>query len=234
MSNVAKDRKVWDVPVRLFHWSLVILVLVLWLSGEFGGFDIAFSAPWGGDVYLSNMDVHSLAGQGVFVLVVFRLLWGLWGSTTARFGHFIHHPVAVAGELMSLLKGRVQDSVGHNPLGGLMVLALLLVLLGQSVSGLFAADDLFFEGPLAHLVSDDAIDSATDLHHLFFSFLQVLVVLHIAAVFYYLLRRKNLIKPMVTGSKGHPVEESLSFSPWWLAALSLVIAAGLLWGLRSL
>ena len=118
--------RVWDLPTRLFHWSLLVLVVVLWATGEFGGFDISTSVPGFGDVYLANMDIHAMAGQGVFVLVIFRLLWGVWGSTTAQFRHFVRGPGAVMAEARAAIRGRDRDMAGHNPLGALMVLALLL------------------------------------------------------------------------------------------------------------
>lgn len=228
-------QKIWDLPVRLFHWTLVVLVLLLWLTGEFGGFDVTLPLPGVGDTYLSNMDVHALAGQGVFILVLFRLLWGIWGSTTARFGHFVRHPVTVARELVAMLKGRIDHSVGHNPAGGAMIVVLLLLLAAQSITGMFSADDFFFEGPLVHLVSSDTSESLTGIHGLLFSGLQVLIVLHILAVIYHLVRGHNLIGAMFTGKRPAPQPTAqLKFSPGWLALVSLGLSAGLLLLLRSL
>ena len=226
--------RVWDLPIRLFHWSLVVLVLVLWLTGEFGGFDITLTLPGKGSTYISNMDVHALAGQGVFILVIFRLLWGLWGSTTARFSHFVRGPSAVLAESRQLLKGKLHTSVGHNPLGGAMIVLLLLLLAGQAISGMFAADDFFFEGPLVHLVSEDTSDRLTGFHHLLFSALQALILVHILALFYYLVRGKNLIRPMVTGNSLEEGIADLKFSSGWIALVTLIVSAALLALLRSL
>jgi len=226
--------KVWDLPTRLFHWTLVVLVVLLWLTGEFGGFDVTLPIPGKGDTYFSNMDIHALAGQGVLILVLFRILWGLWGSTTARFSHFVRGPSAVVAEAISLLKGQVHTTVGHNPLGGTMIVVLLLLLAAQATTGMFSADDFFFEGPLVHLVSGDTSETMTNIHHLLFSGLQVLVIIHILAVFYYLVRGKNLIRPMVTGSTTGQDQGSLTYTSGWWALLTLAGAVTVLVVLRSL
>lgn len=233
--NTLSRQRVWDLPVRLFHWSLVILVALLWATGEFGGFDLTFSLPGKGSVYLSNMDVHELLGQGVLTLVVFRILWGVWGSATARFAGFVRGPAQVLGEIRSLMHGQVPETHGHNPLGALMVVAVLATLLFQGVTGLFSADDLFFEGPLANLVSDDTSEFLTGLHHQSFSLLQILIVLHIGAVLYYLVRGRNLIAPMVTGKKAATDDNpEITFAPLWRAVISFGIALGAVYFLVNL
>lgn len=229
-----RTHKVWDLPVRLFHWVLVILIAILWWSGEFGGMDVTLSLPLKGDTYLSNMDIHALAGQGVLMLVLFRLLWGIWGSTTARFTHFLHRPAVVKAKLLELLRGKPAVSVGHNPLGGLMVAVMLVVLLTQAASGLFSADDLFFSGPLAHLVSEDAVERMTAIHHLAFSALQVLIVLHIAAIGFYFLRGQNLVAPMISGRRPLAAEPQLQFVAGWRSIVSALLAVAVLVVLRSL
>lgn len=237
--NESSEFRVWDLPVRLFHWSLVLLVLLLWLTGEFGGMDFTVNLPFKGETYFSNMDIHALAGQGVLVLLVFRLLWGIWGSTTARFTHFVHRPSTVLAKFSELIKGRLVASVGHNPLGGAMVVLLLLLLIAQSLTGLFSADDLFFEGPLAHLVSGKTVETISDIHHLIFSALEVLIILHILAIIYYRLRGHNLVAAMFSGRKNTDSAAGLEFSalkfaPAWLALASIIIALGVLLVLRSL
>jgi cytochrome b len=227
-------KPVWDLPTRLFHWLLVALVVLLWISGEFGGLDVTLPIPYVGDTYFSNMDIHALAGQGVFILIVFRLMWGIWGSTTSRFRHFIRSPGAILGEARELLKGRLPRSTGHNPLGGAMVVALILMLLAQSVSGLFASDDLFFEAPLAHMVSSDTSEMITGWHHRLFGILQILILIHIAAVVYYLVRGDNLIKAMVSGRNTSINTRGLVIKPLWLSAISLGISVAFLIFLRSL
>ena len=227
------SKPVWDIPTRLFHWLLVSLVALLWVSGEFGGLDISGTLPGLGQFYYSNMDIHALAGQGVFVLIIFRLFWGIWGSTTSRFSHFAYRPKAIQNEAKLLLKGQIPETTGHNPLGGLMVIVLIAVLLAQSLSGLFASDDLFYEAPLAGLVSSDNSKTITGWHHDLFGVLQALIILHIAAVFYYLIRGKNLIKAMITGRNPAVDNQKLSIKPLWLGAVSLILATTVLVLLRS-
>ncbi|MFA5631878.1 MAG: cytochrome b/b6 domain-containing protein [Porticoccaceae bacterium] len=222
-----RTRQVWDLPVRVFHWALVVLVTLLWLTGEFGGFDISGEYPLVGYLYLSNMDVHALLGQGVLVLVVFRILWGLFGSSTARFSGFVRGPATVFRELRALLRGDVPESLGHNPLGALMVLALLALLGFQAVSGLFAQDDLFFSGPLAATVSSDTSKTLTSLHKQSFSVLQVLILLHVVAVLYYLVRGRNLISAMFSGTKKHHGDTAqVTMAPWWRALICFGASLG--------
>jgi len=228
-------RQVWDLPVRLFHWSLVVLVTLLWISGEFGGFDISGDYPLLGSIYLSNMDVHGLLGQGVLVLVVFRILWGLLGSSTARFSSFLRGPGKVIQEGCALLRGKVPESLGHNPLGALMVLTLLGLLGFQAVSGLFAEDDFFFSGPLANRVTSDTSELLTRLHKQVFPVLQVLVLVHIAAVLYYQSRGRNLIGAMFTGKKKLRVSsEKVVLASWWRAAMCFAASIGAVCWLVSL
>lgn len=173
--------KIWDLPTRLFHWLLVILVGISWWSTETG-----------------HMDWHYRSGISVLILVVFRLLWGFIGGSTARFGQFLHSPVTVIAYL------RRPDASGHmpghNPLGGYSVVTMLLVLVIQVVTGVFAVDvDGIESGPLSYMLSFDQGRIAAKVHHLSFTALQVLVVLHLLAIVYYGIRGRRLIVPMVTG-----------------------------------
>ncbi|WP_421709516.1 cytochrome b/b6 domain-containing protein [Algihabitans sp.] len=178
------DVRVWDLPTRIFHWSLVALVLSSYLTGEF----------WRGvDMYW-----HKLSGYAILTLVVFRLVWGVVGTRHAQFGSFLRPP----GEIISYLSGRSSGYVGHNPLGGLSVLLLLAVLLLQAVTGLFASDDIFVEGPLADLVSGATVDRMTSLHHLAFDLLLALIALHLAAIaFYEAAKGQRLVRAMFSGRK---------------------------------
>ncbi|MBK1647687.1 cytochrome b/b6 domain-containing protein [Rhabdochromatium marinum] len=179
--------RIWDLPTRVFHWTLVLLVLLAFLTGLQGG-------NW--------MVWHERAGLGVLGLLSFRLVWGFVGSTYARFADFIPTPARI----LAYLQGRWQG-LGHNPLGALSVFALLGVLLFQVLSGLFATDDIAFQGPLFSLVSSDLSDRLSGWHRQTIWLIGALVALHIlAALFYTLVRRQNLIRPMVTGMKS--VEEA--------------------------
>lgn len=181
------DVRVWDLPTRLFHWALVLLVLACLITGQLG-----------------PMRLHQLFGLCVLALVLFRLVWGLVGGTHARFADFVRGP----GAVLHYVK-RQPVIIGHNPLGGLMVLSLLAVLLLQASLGLFGNDDISYEAPLSKFISKDASDAATGYHELVFKILLALVALHVsAAVFYLIAKKDNLILAMITGVKALP--ESLS------------------------
>ena len=177
--------RVWDVPTRLFHWSVVILICVSWFSADQG-----------------YMRVHLWSGLTLLALLLFRLGWGLIGSSTARFSDFLHPPRRVLSYLKTQARGGHLPHAGHNPAGGLMVVALLAVLLAQVTTGLFSNDGLKFAGPLALLVSDDASDWLTRIHGIIFNLILVLVWVHIVAVgFYYFVKGDNLVAPMLSGRK---------------------------------
>lgn len=178
----SKRIRLWDLPTRLFHWGLVLCVLAAIISGQVGG---------------NLMDWHGRIGLLIVGLVAFRLAWGLFGSTYARFVHFFPTPDKVRAYLKGEWKGH-----GHNPLGAFSVFGLLGLLAFQVASGLFSNDDIAFVGPLADLVSKDLSNRLTGLHHLASNLLIALIVLHIGAiVFYVRVKKENLLRPMVTGWK---------------------------------
>jgi cytochrome b len=206
--------RVWDLPVRLFHWSIVLLLCLSWFSADQG-----------------YMRVHLVSGLSLLALLLFRIAWGLVGSTTARFRNFLHPPRRVAGYLKGLAGGDKIFYAGHNPAGGLMVVALIAVLLAQVASGLFANDGVRFHGPLALLVSEDVSTRLTDIHGLIFDFILVLVWCHVVAVgFYLLVKGDNLVWPMVTGKKHRsllPAELNIVFTRLYIAVLLLAVSAGI-------
>jgi cytochrome b len=174
--------RLWDLPVRIFHWSLLAAVATAIVTGKLGG-------DW--------MGLHGKAGLSIIGLVAFRLAWGFFGSTHARFVSFLPSPA----KLLAYLKGRWKG-VGHNPLGALSVLALLGVLGVQAGTGLFSNDDIAFTGPLATLVDEAFSHRLTSLHHQLVNALFVLLGLHVIAIAYYVwIKKNNLLKPMVTGWK---------------------------------
>lgn len=176
---------VWDMPTRLFHWGIVALVFTSWLSADQG-----------------YMRVHLWSGMSLLTLVLFRIGWGLAGSSTARFRDFLHRPRTIAGYLKDMAGVKKTLYAGHNPAGGLMVAVLLAVLLAQAASGLFSNDGLKFSGPLALLVSADMSDRLTRLHGTIFNIILILVWLHVVAIgFYLLVKGDNLVRPMITGKK---------------------------------
>ena len=203
--------RLWDLPVRIFHWSLVIAVLVAFVTAKLGG-------DW--------MDWHGRAGLAIVGLVTFRVVWGLVGSTHARFLSFAPTPA----RLRAYLTGR-WHGIGHNPLGALSVFGLLGLLAVQAGTGLFSNDDITFDGPLSGLIEKARSDSLTGLHHQLSDVLLVLLGLHILAIAFYLVVKKhNLIKPMVTGWKhaqgrGANVPKTRGGSPLGLVIALLVAAA---------
>lgn len=170
----------WDLPVRLLHWSIVLLIALSWWSAE---------ESWD--------RVHFWSGYGLLFLLLFRILWGFAGSSTARFGSFVRGPSAVA----AYLRRGAHDRAGHTPLGALSVVAMLLALFVQISTGLIQIDDEdFIEGPLSGLVSYDLAVLAHDVHEIAFNVLLGLIALHLVAIAYYhLVRGRSLIRPMLTG-----------------------------------
>lgn len=177
---------VWDRPTRFGHWLFPVLIATSWISSQFDDF------RW-----------HVRSGLAVLALVVFRISWGFLGGTTARFSQFLKGPVSIRRYVRSDMFDRHYRSIGHNPLGGWSVIALLATLAAMTGSGLIAVDvDDINSGPLASLVSFDQGRSAAYVHHLAFKTLEVLVVLHLVAVaLYWIGKRENLVFPMITGRK---------------------------------
>lgn len=177
--------RVWDLPLRLCHWLLVAAVATAFISAKIGG---------------NAMVWHGRAGLAVLGLVVFRIVWGFVGSTHARFASFVRGPAAVRAYLRGQWSG-----LGHNPLGALAVVSLLVLFLIQATTGLFANDDISFQGHLYALVSDSVSSRLTGIHKLFEPLLIGLVAIHVAAIAYYVrIKKTNLVRPMITGWKEAP------------------------------
>ena len=182
---------VWDLPVRLTHWAVVVVFALMWWTGK-----------------TDRLELHRLAGYALLALVLFRLLWGVAGSDTARFAGFVRGPLTVARYAWRLATGRVQTFVaGHNPMGGWSVVALLALLTLCIGTGLFAEDtDGVASGPLASRASYDVTSAAATWHGRLFDGLLVLAALHLGAIaFYAVVKRDDLVSPMVRGSKLAPV-----------------------------
>ena len=213
-SDAKREVLVWDLPTRLFHWCVVLLVFVSWVSADRG---------W--------MTVHLASGLTLLALLLFRIAWGLVGSTTARFTNFLHSPRRVLGYLKGAKSGVPLLYAGHNPAGGLMVAAMIAVLLAQALSGLFANDGVHFNGPLALLIPSDLSDRLTDIHGLVFNLILFLIWGHVVAVgFYLLVKRHNLVLPMFTGRKlrAHvPEGADLTFTRLSVALLLFFLSAGI-------
>ena len=222
----AKNDKilVWDVPVRLFHWLLVLLMATSYFSGRAGG-------DW--------MQLHFWSGYAILTLLFFRIAWGFVGSTTARFSNFLKGPRAAFTHVAHLFRKEGPRDVGHNPMGGAMVVVLIFAVLAQAMAGLFAADTDtgMVNGPLALKVADKWVERATAFHAYWINVLLILVALHVFAVALYLVwKRQNLIGAMVTGRKrtDHAVEPGapapkLSFASSRLAMSLLLASAALVY-----
>jgi cytochrome b len=176
---------VWDLPHRLFHWLLVAAVAGAYITAKMGG---------------DLMDWHGRIGIFIVGLWVFRIVWGFIGSTHSRFVSFF----PTVSRIVSYLQGRWQG-LGHNPLGGLFVFALLIILALQVGTGLFANDDIAFEGPLFELADKTFSDQMTRWHNISFNALLALIAFHLAAIiFYRWVKKNNLVGPMLTGKKQVP------------------------------
>jgi cytochrome b len=173
------------------------------------------------------MEYHALGGYAILTLVLFRVAWGLFGSTHARFSGFLYGPQAVAAYACGLLRGKAQHYAGHNPLGGWSVMLMLASLLVQTVSGLFADDDILMRGPLARHVSGDTVSLMTKIHDTNAIVLFTLIAIHVAAVLFYLVfKRENLIGPMFTGYKKTDQPAPSSRQPGVWRAIILLAASG--------
>lgn len=206
--------KLWDGPTRIVHWLIVVLLAVSWVTAETG-----------------VMSLHRWSGYFVLGLVVFRLYWGFAGSQSARFASFIKGPRTTLAYVRSIAGRTSSEVAGHNPLGAWSVLALLALLAAQVGFGLFAVDvDGLESGPFSYLVEFDVGRTAARLHHLTFVALQMLVALHLAALaFYFIHKRQNLIGAMITGRRHFEADPQLTFAPAWRAVAGLVAAAMLVW-----
>lgn len=199
--------KVWDPLVRLFHWSLVTAFAIAWLTGD------------------EESRLHELAGYAVVGLVLVRVVWGFVGTRYARFSDFVYRPSAVMGYAREMLAGKPKHYLGHNPLGGMMIIALLVSLLATGATGLAlqgaeegtgpfasltAGATVAMPGIIAKAVADDGDDEKDDgngevweeLHEFFADLTLLLVALHIAGVIVgSLVHRENLVRAMFTGRK---------------------------------
>lgn len=215
MANLLRQY-VWDFPTRAFHWLLVALLGFCWWSAE-----------------TDHMDWHLLAGLAACGLLIFRILWGIFGTSTARFAQFVKGPRAIWAYLRPGESAPRAAPIGHNPLGGLSVVALLLLLVIQIGSGLLAVDiDGIESGPLSYLVDFDQGRVAAAIHHTSFTVLQVLVVVHVLAILFYLVvRRKNLIWAMIIGTQpiSEGQSEGVARAPLWRLAVAILVAAAAAW-----
>lgn len=214
---------VWDLPTRLFHWVQALLFVALWLTGTDG-----------------PLDWHMWIGEVLLAMLIFRIAWGFLGSRHSRFADFVAGRRSARTHFKEMvqvaLKGPMgadhkEAHVGHTPLGGWMILALLSLMALQCVTGLFASDEIVTDGPLNHLVSGRTARVLTVIHSTAFDAILALVIAHIAAALFYLLRkRENLISPLISGRTALAEAEAGREAPLassWRAILVFAIAAAI-------
>lgn len=187
--------RVWDLPIRLFHWFLATCILTSIITVKIGG---------------NAMEIHAQAGYCALALIIFRICWGLIGSHHARFINFVPSPT----DFVSYVFGRSKAGLGHSPLGALSVIALIGSVGLQAGTGLFANDEIAFAGPLAKYVSNGTVSLMTSIHRFNETVLLVLIALHLCAIlYYYKLKGENLVKPMIVGDKEIDPSEEVKYLP---------------------
>jgi len=204
--------RVWDGPTRIAHWLMALAFGLSWWTGKTG-----------------RLEWHRWSGYALLGLLVFRILWGFFGSSTARFAQFLRGP----RDVIAYLKGRWPLAPGHNPLGALSVLTLLVLLLVQVGLGLFAVDvDGIESGPLSAHVSFETGRLCARWHHTIFTALQMFVALHVLAVAWYVLvKKENLVGAMIGGKRGYESQpaEDVQFASWARIIISVTIALAAAW-----
>jgi cytochrome b len=220
-SGTAAPRvKAWDLPTRLFHWLLALLILSAYLTRK-----NTVDLTW-----------HKWTGYAILILIVFRILWGFAGSSTSRFSSFLYAPWTSARYAFDFLLRRPRRYLGHNPLGSIAVFAMLGLVGAQGVLGLFSYDDhdSIDGGPLAGRISEGLMATFTAWHIWLFYILLYVIIAHITAnVLYIVWKRENLVTPMITGKK-HPVDfedaPAARIAPLWRALVCLILAVAIVLG----
>jgi len=209
---MSTEIRVWDWPVRLTHWLFVFCLAVSWWSAE-----------------QRAMDWHRYSGYALLGLLIFRIYWGFAGSSSARFSSFVRGPSNIAAYLRGTREHH--RDAGHNPLGGWSVAAMLTLMLAQVLIGLFVSDvDGLESGPLSHLVSFELSRTLAESHEVVFNLILGLAALHIAAILFYLLaKRDNLIVAMLTGKRRNVRMSSMTPVPAWRVLPGIVLAIGIVW-----
>jgi cytochrome b len=209
--------RIWDLPTRVFHWALVVLVVTSFVTGKIGG---------------NAMTWHMYSGYAILSLILFRIVWGFVGGRASRFASFVTGPGSVIGYARTLFTREVAHHAGHNPLGGWSVVLMILSLATQAVTGLFASDDIATEGPLAAKASSATVALLTRIHHINETVLVVLVATHVAAIlFYAFYKRQNLVHAMITGHQQLPEPAPHTPNRTLLAACLLGIAGAFVYWL---
>lgn len=220
MTQSKKLRLVWDLPLRLFHWLLVIAICGAWYTSEQQG---------------EMVELHMQIGYFILGLTLFRLIWGFFGTRYSKFSQFFPTPARLSNYFKSLKSSSNDSYVGHNPIGSLMLLLMIFLILAQAISGLFINDDIFSSGPYYGTISAEMEKVMKLIHHNAFDFLLAAIALHISAAFYYRLAKKHdLITPMITGKKSAEevkTEEAIPHSKLLVAIIMAILVAGLVYWL---
>ncbi len=216
-------RLVWDLPLRAFHWLFAASILASWATATAG---------------FSWMQWHIRLGYWMIGLLSFRVLWGFVGPRHARFTSFLSGPRAMLRYAKGLTgSGEPVHTVGHNPLGGVMVIIMLLLVAFQVSTGLFATDDIAWNGPYYPTVSSATAHLLTSLHHKNFDLIWAAIALHVGAIAYYaFLKKQNLVPAMLTGWKpaeAVPADEAIPSSQLWKALVVMIVCVGIVYAVLS-
>ncbi|HKJ75486.1 MAG TPA: cytochrome b/b6 domain-containing protein [Alphaproteobacteria bacterium] len=210
-----EKRLVWDLPLRLFHWLLVLSLIASWVTAELG-------IDW--------REIHMWLGYWMLGLLFFRIFWGIVGPRHARFVSFFPTPGRLWRYIKAEFTGTADETVGHNPLGSLMVVLMILLIGLQVVTGLFSTDDIIWTGPYYPAVTNATAKKLTHLHHFNFNLILAAIALHIIAVaFHGIVKKHNLVVPMITGKKEAsivPPDQAITGSYLWRALVVILVAAG--------
>lgn len=215
-----RTRRVWDAPIRVMHWGLVVAIAACWYTGR-----------------INELEYHHYAGYAVLFLVLLRLWWGVAGSSTARFAGFVRGPRAIAAYARTLHRRDTPHTHGHNALGAVAILAMLGLIGAVAVVGLFVVDvDGLYSGPLSSYVTFKQGRGLARWHYDLFDWLLVVIALHIVAVGFYLAwKRHNLVGPMISGrSRAHGVTgEEMTTAPAWRLLVGVLLSAAIVWAIST-
>ena len=214
-AGVSGTARVWDLPIRLMHWALVLSIAVCWWTGMH-----------------NELEYHLYSGYAVLWIVLMRLYWGLVGSSTARFVNFVRGPKAILDYASTLHRRDTPHSYGHNALGAISIVLMLGLVLTVVGLGLFAVDvDGLYSGPLSSYVTFKQGRHLAHSHYYWFEILLWVIGLHLAAVlFYFIYKRQNLVVPMITGKRqGQPGHEEMKIAPLWRFVIGAVAVTAIVY-----
>lgn len=228
LNESLKKVPVWDIWIRISHWALLILISLCYYTAEIGGLNFRIPIL---DVVIINMEIHLISGLLILVILIFRILWGFFGSDTSSFLMMVKSAKLSLSYIRKLHKKKTQLHIGHNPTGAISVFVIIFVLFIQAASGLFSQDDSFFptQGPLTHLISNDDSTAITKFHKLWWEYMVIFIIgIHVtASLFYLIIKKQNLIFPLFNGKKTLPINadyKTLKFGSTRLALTLLLIA----------